>query len=772
MTSGIARKITILLLIVAAGALVSLAAFYWVYTKTTYDTHFINIAGRQRMLAQRIQLQSSLVERGQRETRLALQESIAEFQTSLDTLEYGGQVQDARLHAAPMALKDRFALVRRLWDELEAPLRQIAEVPSAQVLSHTVYKQIGTKIPELITASDRIVTSYIASVQDPYLRLLYLLGIVTSFSVTVLLLGLWFSKRYIVVPILMLTDGVQIIKSGHFGHQVHIRAWDELAILVECFNNMSASLAQLFAQVRSSEQRYHDLVNDLDAIVWEQDPRDLRMTFVSRHAETLLGYPTSRWLAEPEFWKEIVHPDDREGILATYSEMLALRSFGASREYRAVSAAGCALHLHSSWRATMDTQGQIELLRGITTDVTERKQIEEQLRQAHKMEAVGMLAGGVAHDFNNLLTVIQSSCDLALLLLEPAHSARRHVGQVVTTAGRAGALTRQLLAFSRRQTLAPKVLDLNAIVAGMDDMLRRLIGEHIALNLHLAPNLGHARADSGQMEQTILNLAANARAAMPLGGRLIIETANVEFDKEYAGRHADTQPGRYVLLALSDTGCGMDAATRSRIFDPFFTTKQRGQGTGLGLSIVYGIVKQSGGNIWVYSEPGLGTTFKIYLPRVDEPAEHPAHELAGAQRITGSETVLLVEDEEAVRSTTREILELNGYTVLDACDGAEALRICEQHLGAIDLVITDVIMPGLSGPDLAGRITGTRPTVKVLYVSGYPDDVITHQGLLRPGNIFLEKPYPVATLLRKVREVLDGQDTSCRAPDGETENVR
>ncbi len=397
-----------------------------------------------------------------------------------------------------------------------------------------------------------------------------------------------------------------------------------------------------------------------------------------------------------------------------------------------------------------------ERTRELSEETAERKRVEEQLRHAQKMEAIGRLAGGVAHDFNNVLTLIQCCGDLLLGRLGPGDPARRNVELIQGAAGRAAALTRQLLAFSRKQVLQPKVLDLNAVVANLDPMLRGLCREDVELLLFPDPGIGRVKADPGQLEQVIMNLAVNARDAMPKGGRLVIETANGELDDAYARRHPGVQPGPYVLLAVSDSGVGMDAETRARIFEPFFTTKEPGRGTGLGLATVYGIVKQSGGHIGVHSEPGKGTTFRLYLPRVDgaaDPVEPPAAITPAPQ---GSETVLLVEDQEDVLELAREILRRQGYAVLAAGHPREALRLGQEHAGPIHLLLTDVVMPGMTGRELADRLAPRRPEMKVLYMSGYADGAIVRHGVLTPGMTFLPKPFTPDALVWKVREVLAG----------------
>jgi PAS domain S-box-containing protein len=394
----------------------------------------------------------------------------------------------------------------------------------------------------------------------------------------------------------------------------------------------------------------------------------------------------------------------------------------------------------------------------LTTDITERLQLEEQLRQAGKMEAVGQLAGGVAHDFNNILTAILGFADLLAVDLPAADRRREDVDEIRKAAHRAAALTRQLLAFSRKQMLEPRVLGLNELVDNMDKMLRPILGENVELRAAPAPDLHAVRADPNQIEQVILNLAINARDAMPKGGKLTIETANVELDEDYAARHVTVVPGHYVMLAVGDTGTGMDAATQKRIFEPFFTTKEAGRGTGLGLSTVYGIVKQSGGSIWVYSEVGKGTTFKIYLPAVDAPAEHLRKATAAAQDLSGNETVLLVEDDEQLLHLAERALAARGYTVLAADRGAAALELSRRHRGPIHVLLTDVTIPDMDGRALAVALRTERPELRLLYMSGYADQAIVHHGVLDADIAYLPKPFTTEAIARRVREVLDAPE--------------
>lgn len=409
-------------------------------------------------------------------------------------------------------------------------------------------------------------------------------------------------------------------------------------------------------------------------------------------------------------------------------------------------------------RELREAEGRRELKRAERS----LRQVEEQLRQTQKMEAIGKLAGGIAHDFNNLLTIVTGYSELALSRLGPNDPLRGPIQEVKKAGDRAAGLTGQLLTFSRRQVLQPQLLDLNQVVATTEQMLRRLIGEDVELNTVPGSLRGHVKADQGQLEQVILNLVVNARDAMPHGGKVTIETADVELDATYAALHLEVEPGPYVLLAVTDTGCGMDAATRARLFEPFFTTKEEGKGTGLGLSTVYGIVKQSGGHIWVYSEPGLGTTFKIYFPRIERNRPVDQRTIDRAEARGGSETILLVDDDDQARNLVSELLQANGYLVLTARDGDEAFVIGRRHIGPIHLLVTDTVLPGMSGRELAEKLARDRPQMKLLYLSGYPEHALACQGVLqgaREGTLqersaFLEKPFTRDALLRQVGELL------------------
>ncbi len=523
---------------------------------------------------------------------------------------------------------------------------------------------------------------------------------------------------------------------------------------------------RLRAARQTSEQRFRDLVEGLDAIVWEADASTLRFSFVSRRAEAILGHPVERWLSSPDFFETRVHPDDRPRVVGAWRDAIA-RGADHEIEYRALAADGREVWLRDIVHVRCGPSGRAVQLRGVSVDLTARrraeealKQVEGQLRQAQKMDAVGKLAGGIAHDFNNQLMVIRGGSDLLLRRLPDGDPLRRHAEGIRDAADQAATLTRQLLAVSRKQVLAPAVLDVNQIVVGLSVMLERLLGEAVDLVTVTAPDLGRIKADPGQIEQMMLNLAVNARDAMPGGGRLFIQTANATVTPEEAAR-AGGAPGAYVMLEVKDTGVGMDREVQSHLFEPFFTTKGHGKGTGLGLSTVYGIVSQSGGHIRVESEPGKGTTFRVYLPRVEDAAPLAAAprgvEAAGEkrdERATGAsrERILLVEDAARVRAVVREILEMHGYDVIEAQSGADALALAERHTGPIALMVTDVVMPEMSGLELAERLRPRRPDMRVLYMSGYADDAIVRLGA---DAALLAKPFPPDALAAKVREILD-----------------
>jgi len=505
--------------------------------------------------------------------------------------------------------------------------------------------------------------------------------------------------------------------------------------------------------LRENQARLAGIVNSaMDAIISADSEQ--RIVLFNAAAERILGCPATEAIGQSidRFIPERFRERHQQHIRDFGETGVTLRSMRSFAELTALRADSEEFPIEASI-SQIEVEGK-KLFTVILRDITERKQLEEQFRQSQKMEAIGRLAGGVAHDFNNMLTAIIGYSQLVKAQLDEESPLRHDIEEIEKAGQRAAGLTAQLLAFSRKQVLQPKVLDLNEVISVVDKMLRRLIGEDIDLVTITRPGMGHVKADPGQIEQILLNLAVNSRDAMPRGGKLTIETRNMDLDEGYASSHADVVPGQYVMLAVSDTGHGLDAETQSHIFEPFFTTKEQGKGTGLGLSTVFGIVKQSGGHIWLYSEPGHGATFKIYFPRIDEPADATAAPTKSVESLYGSENILVVEDDEAVRNVARLALEKYGYTVLEAERGAQALEAFGPLATAIDLVMTDVIMAGMSGPELVVRLQELHPDVKVLYVSGYTEEATIHHGVLTEGIAFLQKPFTPDGLARKIRQLL------------------
>jgi PAS domain S-box-containing protein len=501
-----------------------------------------------------------------------------------------------------------------------------------------------------------------------------------------------------------------------------------------------------------AETKYRMLVEHVNAISYIAEIGiHGRWYFISPQVENILGYTPEEWLALAPNWDQHIHPDDLPVVLA--AEEQSQNGFPFQAEFRVNRKDGREVWL-SDTAVIVQGSDSHPVMEGIMVDITERKALETQLQQSRKMEAVGRLAGGIAHDFNNLLTIISGYTELALSRPQLPGEAHADIERIENASGRAAALVRQLLAFSRKQVLQPKILDLNKIVLNLDSLLRRLMDERIDMVTRVKDDLGKVKADPAQVEQVIMNLVVNARDAMPEGGQLVVETCNTELDANYAVEHVSVKPGRYVMLAVSDTGVGMDRQTVAHIFEPFFTTKESGRGTGLGLSTVYGIVKQSGGYIWVYSEPGKGSSFKVYLPRVDEVPDAVATAGAAPRAQRGTETILIVEDEEAVRELIQTVLTEKGYDVIPSLDPQHAEQIAARFPGEIHLLLTDMVMPGTSGRELAERISARRQGIRVLFMSGYTDNVITSGGMLEEGLAFLQKPFSPGALVQKVREVL------------------
>jgi PAS domain S-box-containing protein len=581
------------------------------------------------------------------------------------------------------------------------------------------------------------------------------------------MLGVHWEKIYDPEDVASLRGGIRqsLMAEGRWFGQVNIRRRDGSIIPVEmavtmlangvtaCIGHDISARKEAEKARADAENKYRMLVEQVAAISYIAELGIAgEWHYVSPQIEAITGYSQEEWLAGSRDWIRHI-PKEDHGVIEAAEES-SLRGNRFQAEYRIVRKDGSVIWV-SDTAVVVAGSNSHPVMEGIIVDITERKLLENQLQQSRRMEAVGRLAGGIAHDFNNLLTIIKGYAELAVQRSGIQPELRADVMQIENASERASTLIRQLLAFSRRQVLQPKIIDLNAIVMGLDKLLARLMGEYIEMVTRCGANVGNVKADPAQVEQVIMNLVMNARDAMPKGGRLTVETCNVDLDSTYARDHVSVKPGAYVMLAVSDTGMGMSPETVAHIFEPFFTTKESGRGTGLGLSTVYGIVKQSGGYIWVYSEPGQGTTFKVYLPRVQELAETRPEVVKVPEVRKGTETVLLVEDEDAVRELASMILNANGYRVLPARNGEEAEQFCANHAGEIHLVLTDIMMPGTSGRELARRITTRHPRARVLYMSGYTDNVLAQGGVLEEGVSFLQKPFTPAVLAQKVRDVLD-----------------
>ena len=528
--------------------------------------------------------------------------------------------------------------------------------------------------------------------------------------------------------------------------------------------DMTAKREAEYARAQA-EAKYRMLVEQVAAISYIAELGiHGEWLYVSPQVETMFGFSAKEWLMDSRAWTQHVHPEDHKVVEA--AEEASQRGERFQAEYRVIRKDGRIIWVSDTAVVVAGSDAH-PLMEGIIVDITERKQLETQLQQARRMEAIGRLAGGIAHDFNNLLTIIKGYTELALKRPRISPELQADVERIEDASERAGTLVRQLLAFSRRQVLQPKLLDLNGIVMGLDKLLRRLMDEGIEMTTIPGKNIGTIKADPGQMEQVIMNLVVNARDAMANGGRLTVETANVDLDAAYASDHATVKAGRYVMLAVSDTGTGISPETVAHIFEPFYTTKESGRGTGLGLSTVYGIVKQSGGYIWVYSEVGRGSSFKVYLPRVEQAPEALSAVKPASGQERGTETILLVEDQPQVRELARMALSEKGYTVLVASSPEDAESACARHGVEIHLLLTDLIMPGITGRELAKRLTARHPKMRVLYMSGYTYGITVQtgmqSGMLEDGVAFLQKPFTPSALSEKVREVLDRSAVTSRS---------
>ncbi|MGZ3494927.1 MAG: ATP-binding protein [Thermodesulfobacteriota bacterium] len=556
-----------------------------------------------------------------------------------------------------------------------------------------------------------------------------------------------------------LASGVKELEQGKWGRPLRVYSRDELGKLTESFNKMSWTIMEQQEEV-SKYTRQLQMLSENAPFGMLMIDKDGTYKYINPKFTELFGYDLND-IPNGKTWFRKACPDPtyRHHVISTWiDDFEGFKSGGRKPRTFNVTCKDGTEKIINFIPVQLETGESLVACEDITElkrAENEKAVLQEQLRQSQKVEAIGRLAGGVAHDFNNLLTVIKGYSQLSRIGLKEDDTLKANLNEIENAADRAAGLTRQLLAFSRRQVMEMKAVDLNSLLRDLEKMLRRIIGEDIEVVIQQAEDLGSVRADVGQIEQVIMNLAVNAKDAMPSGGKIAIETANVELDEFYARSHVDVKPGHYVMLSVSDTGVGMTPEVRERIFEPFFTTKEKGKGTGLGLATVYGIVKQSNGHIWVYSEPGKGTTFKIYLPRVNEPVEGIRKEVLREEVPRGNETILIVEDEEPVRILAKKILEEQGYRILESFNGDEALLACETSKNPIHLMLADIVMPGMNGSELAKLLRPLHPETKILFMSGYTDTAIVHQGVLEKGVNYIQKPFTMERLAKKVREVLD-----------------
>ena len=574
--------------------------------------------------------------------------------------------------------------------------------------------------------------------------LLALLGIALS-----LVLGVFLS-RAITRPLVHLLKGTTLISAGNLDYRISIRGGDEVRGLADSFNSMVESLQSRTAQLVESERRYRLMTERVNDIIFTLDENGT-ITYLSTRLEAIAGYDPSKYTGT--FIVDRLPAHEQESARATLRELLeGEQRVDRETQFEFFARDGRKMIMEAHLTADAGPGGKRQVY-GVARDVSERARLLEQLSQAQKMEAVGRLAGGVAHDFNNLLTAIIGYCDYSMLSLDDTPTLTKNLEEIKKAGNRAAALTQQLLTFSRRQVMRPTILDLNLLITNLEKLLKRLLREDISLETRLDAGLGSVLADPGQIEQVIMNLCINSRDAMPRGGRITLDTANVSLDSSRRENRFTVTRGDYVRLRITDTGSGMDKEIKSHLFEPFFTTKEVGRGTGLGLSTVYGIVKQTGGYIWAESESGKGTSFDIYFPRIKGDA-HTLRQTPPAKVRGGRESILLVEDEAMIRILVSNVLGGYGYLVYEADDGEHAEDIIEARGGEIDLIITDVVLPGMSGKDLVERLVAAHPGIPALFMSGYARDVIDNHGL-PTGVAFLQKPFSPEALLRKVREVLD-----------------
>jgi PAS domain S-box-containing protein len=740
-------KITLVLLVPLLGSLAAPLFFASYLRSIRASSHTVEVAGRQRMLAAELRNWTEVVAMGGEEARGAVGSHVAEFDEALRRLDQGGSVRGGAVEPVPAVLASDLAAVASFWEQVRSDLLIVAEASRGESRFQAAYQRVRDQLPQLRDLADRYVAGYVAWQEGRLREMMWILGLLVAVNLLIFLAGLVLAWRHIVRPILAVEAAARSIEAGDFSERVEVTTRGELGTLARTFNRMSDEVQRLLAALDLRRKRAEIIINSVPAWLLALGA-DITVRQANRSFCQALGLDQAAVAGRP--LEELLPVSGlREAVL----EVLASGESKQGLMFELPRQEG-KRSLQVTIGGTRFAEEEEEEVLLVIEDVTERLALEEELRASQKIQAIGELAGGVAHDFNNLLTTILANTELAIGELPPGSALGEEL-EAIRQAARSGAeLTRKLLGFSRRQPLALRPVDVGQVVTGFARMIQRMIPEDVQLRVMLEGTEFGALADPGAIEQVLMNLVTNARDAMPSGGTLLIQVRRA-FGPEYFQLRGRGSPGEYVVIEVSDTGVGMDSETKRRLFEPFFTTKPVGKGTGLGMAVVYGVVKQHGGHVSVYSELGQGTTVRVFLP-----AQAQASELSAAASPVelrgGTETILLVEDDEVLRRTTQRVLERYGYTVLTAANGAEALELFRERASDIALVISDVVMPLMGGAELFLGLQELGHPVRFLASSGYTAREVEERVKLLDGVPFIAKPWNVADFLRKVRAVLDG----------------
>ena len=759
----ISRVLKLMFATFCVASAVSFATYYWFLRNATANTDLVEAVGELQARANRVHWILNRVHLEAKDLEY-LRNAVPAIRAAIRALDQGGVAFGRQVPPIREEFSAKKQEVRQRWEALEADLSAIAALPDPRTADALPDTRLHPRINQFEAQVRALLEPLENQRQALRQRIVQVLIAFTGISLLLLLASATVVTRRVVRPIQSLIAATEAIRRGDFKHRVPALFEDELGALRRSFNEMAEIVQRFVEQLMQSEARLAEAQRIAHVGNWEVD---LQTETLHWSAEVHRIYGIERKegrLARKVFW-DAVHPDDVELVRATSQRSISTGEAFAV-EHRIVRPDGNVRVVREHAEMVRGDTGRTIRMVGTVQDITEQKQIEEQLHQARKMEAIGLLASGVAHDFNNLLTVINGYGALLLEFHRIDDGVRKGIQSILAAGEKATALTQQLLTFGRKQVLQRRIVSLNEVAINIKPMLSRIIREDIELEMVLRDDLYPVRADLHQIEQVLMNLVINSRDAMPQGGRITIETQNIQFDQSYCSRHIGAVPGPHAMLAVADTGIGMDEQVKSRIFEPFFTTKEQGKGTGLGLPTVFGIVSQSGGHISVYSEPGQGTTFKLYFPVACQSDTADAEEGAKSQAASprGTETILLVEDNQEVRQFAAEVLSSLGYTVLLAIDGHDARALADSHRGTIHLLLTDVVLPKIGGRQLAEEISRRRPEVKVMYISGYAEHAAPSDGIGNASVFYLPKPFTPYALAKKVREVLDDAGLAAVAP--------